>query len=128
MFIDDFRSMNAYNAVGFKRSFMQTFFDTEELWKLNLTTYASSPLSPGQWLSWMRDFTKMAPFEKNTRLGMKNFTLLPDGGLRLGGTFVVKGNDVIYQWNDLMPGDHPNIEEVLSIAKEAALEEGAPQI
>jgi hypothetical protein len=47
------------------------------------------------------------------------FGEVPEGVLRLGGTFVVKGDKVLYQWNDRLPGDHPDIQEVLEIAKSA---------
>jgi hypothetical protein len=45
---------------------------------------------------------------------------IPEGVLRLGGTFVMNGDQIIYRWSDRLPGDHPDIEEVLQIAKEAA--------
>jgi len=40
--------------------------------------------------------------------------------LRTGGTFVVQGDDVVYQWTDTIPGNHPVIEDVVTIAKDAA--------
>mmetsp|Transcript_36640 Transcript_36640/g.85634 ORF Transcript_36640/g.85634 Transcript_36640/m.85634 type:complete len:85 (-) Transcript_36640:283-537(-) len=53
--------------------------------------------------------------------GMK-FGEVPEGVLRLGGTFVVRGDDVAYQWNDRLPGDHPDLEEVFAAAERAAKE------
>lgn len=48
------------------------------------------------------------------------FNLFPEGVRQVGGTFVVNGNDVVYQWNDRVPGDHPNIDVVMAVAQEAA--------
>lgn len=43
---------------------------------------------------------------------------VPEGVLWTGGTFVVQGNEVLYQWTDTVPGNHPVIEDVLSDARE----------
>lgn len=32
---------------------------------------------------------------------------------------MVQGNDVLYQWADTVPGNHPVIEDVVQIAKDA---------
>lgn len=37
----------------------------------------------------------------------------------------MKGNDVLYQWSDQIPGDHPDIDAVLAVAKEAAQKDGS---
>ncbi len=58
---------------------------------------------------------EMAPVEGNVNWGD-----LPEGGLRNGGTLVVKGEDVIYQWSDTIPSDVPDIGEVVDVAKNAA--------
>ena len=42
--------------------------------------------------------------------GSKEF---PEGVKRLGGTFVIDGDDVIYQWNDRIPGDNPDLDDVM---------------
>ena len=51
---------------------------------------------------------------------LDEFGEIPEGVLRLGGTFVVSGNDIVYRWNDTVPGDHPDINNVLNIAQEAS--------
>lgn len=68
----------------------------------NLWNYATKALS-------------MAPVEGNV-----DWLDLPEGGLRNGGTLVVKGNDVIYYWSDTIPSDVPNVKDVLDIARDAA--------
>ena len=39
--------------------------------------------------------------------------------MRLGGTFVIKGDEVVYQWNDFIPGDTPDLQDVLQAAKDS---------
>ena len=48
------------------------------------------------------------------------FGEIPEGVLRLGGTFVVSGNDIVYRWSDRLPGDHPDIQQVLDTALASA--------
>ena len=48
------------------------------------------------------------------------FGEVPEGVLRTGGTFVIQGQNVLYQWTDTVPGNHPVIEEVVQISKDAA--------
>ena len=48
------------------------------------------------------------------------FGEVPEGVLRTGGTVVIQGQNVLYQWTDTVPGNHPDIEEVVQIAKDAA--------
>jgi hypothetical protein len=49
------------------------------------------------------------------------FGEVPEGVLWTGGTFVVQGNEVLYQWTDTVPGNHPVIDDVLKAATEASL-------
>ena len=54
-----------------------------------------------------------------TRQDLK-FGEVPEGVLRTGGTFVIQGNAVLYQWTDTVPGNHPVIGDIIEIAKDAA--------
>lgn len=65
--------------------------------------------------SYATRFIDMVPTE-----GDLNWKELPEGGLRNGGTLVVKGDNVIYQWSDKVPSDVPNIADVVDVAKDAA--------
>lgn len=107
--MDDY-SFGAYKAVGFK-SFTDVDKDTVKDVKIT-----APDLGFGQWMSYFGNVMKLSP------VNSVKFGEIPEGVLRLGGTFVVSGNDVKYQWTDRIPGDHPNIEEVLQIAEREALE------
>mmetsp|Transcript_21205 Transcript_21205/g.59656 ORF Transcript_21205/g.59656 Transcript_21205/m.59656 type:complete len:90 (-) Transcript_21205:230-499(-) len=55
---------------------------------------------------------KLAPIPEG---GIK-FGEVPEGVVRLGGTFVVRGNEILYRWGEQLPGDHADIEEVWKVA------------
>lgn len=107
VFVDDY-TFGAYKAVGFK-SF--TDVDKETVKGIKMT---APDLGFGEFMKYFGAVSKVSPIPKDMKFGE-----IPEGVLRLGGTFVVNANDVVYQWNDRIPGDHPDIEEVLKIAKDS---------
>lgn len=104
MFVDDY-SFAAYKAVGFK-SFTEV--DKDVLKDVKMT---APDLAWKEWIAYFTSVGKVSPIPKDMKFGQ-----VPEGVLRLGGTFVVDGDDVLYQWNDRVPGDHPDIEQVLQVA------------
>lgn len=107
MLVDDY-SFSAYKSVGFK-SF--TDVDTDTIKDVKMS---APELSFKQWMSYFGNVMKVSPVPKDMKFGD-----VPEGVLRLGGTFVISGDEVVYQWSDRIPGDHPNIANVVSTAKEA---------
>ena len=107
MFVDGY-DFFAYESVGFGKF---TDVDPETAKQVKM---AAPDLSFGQWMRYARAVGKTSPIPKNMKFGE-----IPEGVLRLGGTFVVKGDEILYQWSDRLPGDHPEISEVLSLAIEA---------
>merc|ERR1712187_734490 len=93
--LDGKQTYDAYKNVGFTDKF--TNIRREELQKVPFAKILTkSPfVTFGQALSYLWNLPKLSPFTKDTKLGQ-----LPEGGLRLGGTFVVSGNNVVYQWSD----------------------------
>jgi len=67
------------------------------------------------WWKYISNVMKISPIPDNMKFGE-----VPEGVLRLGGTFIVKGNDIIYQWSDRVPGDHPVVHDVFDIAQNIA--------
>jgi len=104
MFVDNY-SFDAYKQVGFK-SFTDT--DKEEAKKVKMV---APDLSFSQWMGYAGSVIKLSPIPSDMKFGD-----IPEGVLRLGGTFVVRGDEILYQWSDRVPGDHPDIKDVLSIA------------
>lgn len=56
----------------------------------------------GGWLKYLKNSVALAPIEKG-KPG------IPEGVLQLGGTFVVKGNEVVFRYDDVVPGDTPDL-------------------
>jgi hypothetical protein len=112
MFVDDY-SFDAYKIAGFGR------FDEQdkELANAAMKNMGAPDLGFKGWLSYLSSAAKVSPIPKDMKFGE-----VPEGVLRLGGTFVVKGNDVLYRWSDRLPGDHPDIQKVVGIAKDAQAE------
>lgn len=105
-FVDDY-SFDAYKQVGFGR------FDEQDK-KVAKQVKMSAPDLGGLGGAWkyMSNVGKISPIPPDMKFGE-----IPEGVLRLGGTFVVKGDDVVYQWSDRLPGDHPDLTEVMEVAK-----------
>lgn len=108
MFVDDY-SFDAYKAAGFGR-FDQV--DKEAVKEVKMT---APELGFGEWMTYFTTVGKVSPIPKNMKFGE-----VPEGVLWTGGTFVVQGNEVVYQWTDTVPGNHPVIEDVVNMAKDAA--------
>jgi hypothetical protein len=103
---DDLTNFSAYTAAGFGRFDKQ---DPDVAKQVKLT----APIGINWW-SFATSVTKVSPIPKNLKFGE-----VPEGVLRLGGTFVIKGDTILYKWSDRLPGDHPDIQEVRRIAQEA---------
>ena len=108
--VDDYE-FGAYKAAGFGR-----FDEQDKEVAKEATKQMTAPALgwKGAW-DYATTVMKVSPIPE----GMK-FGEIPEGVLRLGGTFVINGDDIVYRWSDRLPGDHPDIDNVVSIAKEAA--------
>lgn len=60
------------------------------------------------WLKYLRLVMRLSPIKK--------WNEVPEGVTKLGGTFVLDKDDVLYGWADAIPGDYPPIGDVLSAA------------
>lgn len=60
------------------------------------------------WIAYLSSAMKLAPIPK----GMK-FGEIPEGVLRLGGTFAIDKKVLKYEYLDAVPGDVPKISDVL---------------
>jgi hypothetical protein len=133
MFVDDY-SFDVYKAAGFTR------FDQVDKEKVKSVKMTAPDLKFGEWMSYFSIVGKVSPskifvsscmsftifFNMLTNLFLlvpkdMKFGEVPEGVLWTGGTFVVQGNEVVYQWTDTVPGNHPVIADVLREGKDAAL-------
>lgn len=80
-------------------------------------TAPDMPGGIGGWWKYIKNVGKLSPIPNDMKFGD-----IPEGVLRLGGTFVIKDDEVLYQWSDRLPGDHPIVKDVFDIALKAASE------
>lgn len=105
-FVDDYK-FEAYKGVGLKTWMITSAEDRAKL------KFVMPNFSWKDWWSYLTNVAAISPVNPNaSRLE------IPEGVLRLGATFVVSDDEVVFQWTDRRPGDHPNIDEVLAVAKE----------
>mmetsp|Transcript_6976 Transcript_6976/g.23865 ORF Transcript_6976/g.23865 Transcript_6976/m.23865 type:complete len:145 (-) Transcript_6976:322-756(-) len=98
VFVDDSESFEAYEAAGFgKIGDAQPTLDM-----------IKAPEGLDGW-KYLTTVPKVSPTPKR-------FGEFPEGVVRLGGTFVLKGDDIAFGWSDVVPGDHPKIADVLAAA------------
>ena len=110
MFVDDY-SFDAYRSAGFGK-FDEVDKESDAVKNFKMT---SPDLKFGEWMKYFGVVNKVSPIPKEMKFGQ-----FPEGVLWTGGTFVVQGEEVVYQWTDTIPGNHPVIENVIDIAKDAA--------
>lgn len=91
-FVETSGDFDAYKAVGFK-----TFLENE------FQKPRKPEMTAGDMWTYVRAAGKTAP-KVNTLEAVQ----------RVGGTFVLNGSDVVYGWDDQVPGDFPEPEDVLS--------------
>ena len=68
-------------------------------------------LSAGAWWRYLTNVASLSPVPDGLKFGE-----VPEGVLRLGGTFVVDDDTVRFAHADKFPGDHPAIADVLRAA------------
>ena len=68
----------------------------------------SREFSFGDWFKYLTNVAKLAPIREAERV--------PEGVLRLGGTFVLRGEDVAYAHAGASSGAAPDVDDVLAAA------------
>jgi hypothetical protein len=107
MFVDDY-NFEAYNAMQLK-----SMADSQDMKGAELTPPKMGGF--GAWWKYLTSAIALAPIDESKPGG------IPEGVLRTGGTFVVQTDDIVYQWKDKIPGDHPNPVDVLNAVKRTAV-------
>jgi len=104
LYVDDEVEFQAYEAAGFG----------------TLADVSSDDVPPvtvprlggaGAWWKYLTNVASLSPVPAQFRFGQ-----IPQGVLRLGGTFVLNGDRVLFAHADKLPGDHPPIPDVLRAA------------
>lgn len=109
-FVDGY-DFAAYDQVGFDKKFDEVDAEDAKEAAKNLGA-PSMPGGAAGWFNYMKSFVALSPIPPDMKFGSG----VPEGVKRIGGTFVVQGDEVEYQWSDRVPGDHPDIDEIVKIA------------
>lgn len=109
----DGEAMGGYEAVGFGS--MDGSQDPSAAKEAASSLQAPS-LGAGQWWKYLTNTMALTSIPE----GMK-FGDLPPAVIRLGGTFVVKGDEVLLAHSDRIPGDHPNVDAAVALIRSSAV-------
>ena len=98
IFVDDY-DLGAYKAVGLHVIGLESSKLITEKRSMKMPKFGLS-----RWKDYITSVNDLTP--KNN---------YKEGVLMNGGTFAVNGNEVLYAYNDAVPGDHPEPAEVIKI-------------
>ena len=102
MFFDNY-DFDAYNSVGFGS---MKNIDSAKAKDMKLTAPKLGGF--GGWWKYLSNVAAISPIEPGKQG-------IPEGVLRLGGTFIINKDDVVYLWKDTVPGNTPDLEEVMKL-------------
>jgi len=117
IFVDDYDHNSYKNTMGFTR--FDQITSINQLRGLEFSKLVV-PLMGTLGISKLIEYVKKVPALAPTE-GDLDWKSLPEGGLRNGGTIVLggTGRDVLYRWNDKIPGDVPSPKDVYSEVEKA---------
>mmetsp|Transcript_10535 Transcript_10535/g.33678 ORF Transcript_10535/g.33678 Transcript_10535/m.33678 type:complete len:133 (-) Transcript_10535:323-721(-) len=102
LFVDGADDFEAYRTAGFGK--IGDFAPSSRGLK--------APKLPGAtWWKYLLNVNKLSPVPETLKFGE-----IPEGVLRLGGTFVIDRDTVLFAHADTFPGDTPAITDVLRAA------------
>lgn len=102
MLVEDY-TFGAFNSAGFGK-----IGENAELAVKGTKKFAPPDLTPGQFFTYLRNVGELAPIPKGLKFAV------PEGVVRLGGTFGIDSEKVVYLYEDGIPGDNPTPTEVLT--------------
>jgi len=107
IFVDDLETFSGYRSLGFQKF---GWNDIRRHWKT--VEFPPKLSSIVQGFQYVTSIPSIGPFVKGQSLRV------PEGGLVMGGTYVIAGNEIVYEWRDKLPGDLPDPRDVLSAMEE----------
>jgi len=107
-----------YDHTLYKKLEFSRFDEAELVWSDTLKAsklLQFTNIGVANLLNYTTNALRMAPVK-----GRVDWRSLPEGGLRNGGTLIVNGEDIVYQWSDKIPSDVPNVNDILNMARKVA--------
>jgi len=103
-FVDDTENFEAFAVTGFGSI-------GEAMPEMR---FAPPGMDPFQWLQYLANFFFLTPLKTDAN-GLPKAEV-PEGVLKLGGVFVLEGDDIVYAYAEPVPGQHAPIKDVLAAA------------
>lgn len=107
-FVDDY-NLQAYTKAGFGKLELGTKLPND------VSVQAPSGFGWKGWWTYLKNVVSVSPAPSKTVTSQQ----VLESVSRLGGTFIVNGDEVVYQWKDRIPGDTPDLDQVLDAVKNA---------
>jgi hypothetical protein len=82
--------------------------DDPEKSKAGMKNLKAPSMNFSQTWSYISNLRALSPIPKDLKFGQT-----PEGVLRLGATFGIDGNNIVYKYEDGIPGDHPVPKDVI---------------
>lgn len=101
IFVDQ-ESFQSYNGMGLGK-----LFDNQEKTKLGAKNIKMPVWSFDQWKTYIIAVKYVAPNGKNVIEGVS----------KLGATYGINGKNIIYIYEEGVPGDNPDINQIVSLLK-----------
>lgn len=98
-YVDDSKNFEAYATAGFGN--IGSLVPEMKIQPPNFKDF-------GMWLKYLANVMSLAPVDPATGN--------TEGVLKLGGTFVLQGNRILYAFAEPVPGQHAPLDEVLAAA------------
>ncbi|CAE8630427.1 unnamed protein product [Polarella glacialis] len=102
VFVDDSKGYEAYKAMSFGK------LEFGKPLPPGLSLQAPDLGGISGVLSYLSSVVSLSPKPE------EGATTVPEGVLLLGGTFVMRNEEVVYAWADRLPGDYPKPQDVFS--------------
>jgi len=109
--------VDGYDFTAFREAGFGRFDEKPKEITANVKTKEARLGGGKGWWTFLTSFIPLAPVTPDMKFP-ENLT--PEGLFWVGGTFVVKKDDIVYRWDDRIAGDHPDTADVLRIAKAKA--------
>lgn len=104
IFVDRIENdFQGYQSLGFTQFGLD---DIRQHWRTVEFPPRLSSIKQG-W-QYLTSIPSIGPFKNN------DYSRVPEGGLVMGGTFVLADNAIVYEWRDKLPGDLPEPPSVLT--------------
>lgn len=108
LFLVDDYTFTAYNTIGFGK-----LLENKDNTIKGSKNLKAPKFSFRRWRDYFSSVAKLSPIPKDFKFFQRG-SKIPEGVTRLGGTIALNKNNVVYVYEDGVPGDYPSPVDVLN--------------